>query len=483
MMCAAWAFFANLAASEARTPLTRALQSVSSAYTHDGCLCRESWTYEGSVCEEWCCNPDGDSGGPWCFVENSTCEGYVWGYCSEVTSTTSRTTATSTSGTNTTSTTATITSTTVTFTTSATSTTTIATATSTSTRSVTSSVTATTSSTSGSSTSISSTASATSTTGATSTLSATDTMATSTSVSANASMSTTTSTTCFATSTSTGTNRSEVTTATATTSFYISTTSTNSISTTTRILATSPQSMYTVGGCLCRESWSYLGKECTSSCCNPDDDPFGEWCMVEGRACSGKTRGYCYPSVPSLTPTLTSTRSATTPADIATVPPPEGAAPDAGIPSLALASSILSIAGCCGFWIIYCVVSTYRKGKQIMPSDSYEADFVGVAVPAEASKDVPGHSEVRGSHLADAAEVDDAKAKRRVRPANAQFSGQVLAGRPHCSAQPSSRSEADDAGRLSPRSERGGQTDDHADAGEAAQAETVRQSGAELAEG
>ncbi|CAJ1370903.1 unnamed protein product [Effrenium voratum] len=203
------------------------------------------------------------------------------------------------------------------------------------------------------------------------------------------------------------------------------------------------------------ESWSYLGKECTSSCCNPDDDPFGEWCMVEGRACSGKTRGYCYPSVP----------------------PPEGAAPDAGIPSLALASSILSIAGCCGFWIIYCVVSTYRKGKQIMPSDSYEADFVGVAVPAEASKDVPGHSEVRGSHLADAAEVDDAKAKRRVRPAN------VLAGRPHCSAQPSSRSEADDAGRLSPRSERGGQTDDHADAGEAAQAETVRQSGAELAEG
>ncbi|CAJ1366682.1 unnamed protein product [Effrenium voratum] len=169
--------------------------------------------------------------------------------------------------------------------------------------------------------------------------------------------------------------------------------------------------------------------------------------------------------------------------DTTAVPPPEGAAPDAGIPSLALASSILSIAGCCGFWIIYCAVSTYRKGKQIMPSDSYEADFVGVAVPAEASKDVPGHSEVRGSHLADAAEVDDAKAKRRVRPANAQFSGQVLAGRPHCSAQPSSRSEADDAGRLSPRSERGGQTDDHADAGEAAQAETVRQSGAELAEG
>ena len=108
-----------------------------------------------------------------------------------------------------------------------------------------------------------------------------------------------------------------------------------------------------------------------------------------------------------------------------------------------------------------CQVSTYRKGKQIMPSDSYEArrwhssmvqslwcnmwlqaeaDFVGVAVPvlalesrkgtmglmllelrlrppserprctvlalraARSVRDVPGHSEVRGSHLAPVSE-------------------------------------------------------------------------------
>lgn len=51
--------------------------------TEAGCPCQESWQYQDSPqCEAYCCNPDGDPGGPWCFVEDPLCEGGgKWGYC------------------------------------------------------------------------------------------------------------------------------------------------------------------------------------------------------------------------------------------------------------------------------------------------------------------------------------------------------------------------------------------------------------------
>lgn len=46
--------------------------------TTDGRQCLQSWALDGfdTRCETYCCNPDGDSGGDWCFVAAG-----VWGYC------------------------------------------------------------------------------------------------------------------------------------------------------------------------------------------------------------------------------------------------------------------------------------------------------------------------------------------------------------------------------------------------------------------
>mmetsp|Transcript_80197 Transcript_80197/g.227047 ORF Transcript_80197/g.227047 Transcript_80197/m.227047 type:complete len:632 (+) Transcript_80197:68-1963(+) len=49
-----------------------------------GCVCRKSWIMTGfpdRPCENYCCNPDGDPGGYWCFVWDPGCQGQTWGYC------------------------------------------------------------------------------------------------------------------------------------------------------------------------------------------------------------------------------------------------------------------------------------------------------------------------------------------------------------------------------------------------------------------
>lgn len=51
-----------------------------------GCACQLSWMYQGLNCSTYCCNPDNDVGGEWCFMANpATCSDDVygghWGYC------------------------------------------------------------------------------------------------------------------------------------------------------------------------------------------------------------------------------------------------------------------------------------------------------------------------------------------------------------------------------------------------------------------
>ena len=56
--------------------------SSSPMYTEKGCKCLERWSSQGfGDCKEYCCNPDNDPGGLWCFVEDETCQGTNWGYC------------------------------------------------------------------------------------------------------------------------------------------------------------------------------------------------------------------------------------------------------------------------------------------------------------------------------------------------------------------------------------------------------------------
>jgi hypothetical protein len=52
-------------------------------------------------------------------------------------------------------------------------------------------------------------------------------------------------------------------------------------------------------GCVCMENWYMRGQpQCSTSrngwCCNPNDDPQGSWCAVQG-ACHGKAWDYCDP--------------------------------------------------------------------------------------------------------------------------------------------------------------------------------------------
>jgi len=71
--------------------------------TLSGCACRQTWRLNGfpQTCTDYCCNPDSDPNGEWCFVEDTDCQGTNWGYCapSQTTSTTtsSQTTSTTTS--------------------------------------------------------------------------------------------------------------------------------------------------------------------------------------------------------------------------------------------------------------------------------------------------------------------------------------------------------------------------------------------------
>lgn len=49
--------------------------------TTGGCVCWKSWRFTGyPECTDYCCNPDSDSNGDWCFTEDS-CGGPGWGYC------------------------------------------------------------------------------------------------------------------------------------------------------------------------------------------------------------------------------------------------------------------------------------------------------------------------------------------------------------------------------------------------------------------
>jgi len=55
-------------------------------HTVGACTCRQKWTasVDGSprACEDYCCNPDADPNGDWCFVVDQDCQGSNWGYCS-----------------------------------------------------------------------------------------------------------------------------------------------------------------------------------------------------------------------------------------------------------------------------------------------------------------------------------------------------------------------------------------------------------------
>ena len=63
-----------------RAVSTRTLQPMQS--TTLGCLCQQSWTLAGlPTCNDYCCNPDGDSSGDWCLVLDDSCQGLAWGYC------------------------------------------------------------------------------------------------------------------------------------------------------------------------------------------------------------------------------------------------------------------------------------------------------------------------------------------------------------------------------------------------------------------
>lgn len=45
-----------------------------------------SWLMSGfpdTPCENYCCNPDTDPNGLWCFVQDSACQGQTWGYCAQ----------------------------------------------------------------------------------------------------------------------------------------------------------------------------------------------------------------------------------------------------------------------------------------------------------------------------------------------------------------------------------------------------------------
>lgn len=55
--------------------------------------------------------------------------------------------------------------------------------------------------------------------------------------------------------------------------------------------------------CACRQVWSQgEGEDCTTSCCNPDRDPYGEWCLVADWECEESDWGYCKPAGGAISP-------------------------------------------------------------------------------------------------------------------------------------------------------------------------------------
>jgi len=51
-------------------------------------------------------------------------------------------------------------------------------------------------------------------------------------------------------------------------------------------------------GCHCKKSWTFNGTRCDSFCCNPDNDPLGDWCVVEGNSCNlHNPVDYCTPPI------------------------------------------------------------------------------------------------------------------------------------------------------------------------------------------
>merc|ERR1712232_704340 len=60
---------------------------VQGRVTRNKCRCLKVWEEEGvqPKCEDYCCNPDADPDGEWCFVEDPSCEESDWGYCESVT--------------------------------------------------------------------------------------------------------------------------------------------------------------------------------------------------------------------------------------------------------------------------------------------------------------------------------------------------------------------------------------------------------------
>jgi len=57
---------------------------------------------------------------------------------------------------------------------------------------------------------------------------------------------------------------------------------------------------FTYAGCSCKKQWDVVqlipaSMSCTSSCCDPDNDPAGDWCLVEEEECESGYWGYCRP--------------------------------------------------------------------------------------------------------------------------------------------------------------------------------------------
>eukprot|EP00929_Paragymnodinium_shiwhaense_P117933 TRINITY_DN893_c6_g1_i1.p1 TRINITY_DN893_c6_g1~~TRINITY_DN893_c6_g1_i1.p1 ORF type:complete len:610 (+),score=123.17 TRINITY_DN893_c6_g1_i1:75-1904(+) len=46
-----------------------------------GCACKKAWSFKSTDCDKYCCNPDDDILGEWCYLEDPACEGADWAYC------------------------------------------------------------------------------------------------------------------------------------------------------------------------------------------------------------------------------------------------------------------------------------------------------------------------------------------------------------------------------------------------------------------
>ena len=73
----------RLGASRRRLSCSTVATDYSAYRPRDGCSCKDPWSLTGSginYCGGQCGNPDGDSGGPWCFTNEATCDA-KWKYC------------------------------------------------------------------------------------------------------------------------------------------------------------------------------------------------------------------------------------------------------------------------------------------------------------------------------------------------------------------------------------------------------------------